>query len=535
MMPMPQRPCLPHRPAAKQRGVSAIVILLFIAGAVAFAFFASDASRMTADATQLKRATDAAAIASTLALIENPKVNTQVFAERYVKANLGMDQEALSPALIVTTSAVAVGADKGIRVSASFLAEPLLAGAAGEIVEVHSAAVAHLNTVEVALTLPNTLLEADGNIATLQRLGKHFAQELLSRREKTWLALVPYSQSVNVSPDYTNPTSRTPLGPSPAHQQRLTSWTTSSALRPVELTSLFRRGYTGLGDRRLPDRRTNLLCIFRGLGPGQNYDWDRPPTGQFKVYYRADLPENGSPGADPVRWLGPNPMFGQATGADDARWMVADRGCPSAPLLPLTDDMRAIEERLSQMSARFNVNYAIAMGWSAMALSPAFRGAAGWNLPDELPKKFLDDDGNSYKAIVLLVNTTGQRWFDSDAYNAWVNTGLENTAMTNDVTTRRFSNLCRSLRERKVRFFMIAVGEDGVPNQDLGAEGESINAATVFQKIAGSGLAVCAEKDTDLVYLTGKDFKASEDEVKKHLDQILHEIRNKSAHVRLIE
>lgn len=535
MTPMPQTLSLPHRSAAKQRGVSAIVILLFIAGAVAFAFFASDGARVTADAAQLKRATDAAAIATTLAVIENPKVNTQVIAERYVKANLGLDEEAMGQSLTVTTGAVAVGEDKGIRVHARFVADPLLAGASSEPIEVHSAAVAHLNTIEVALTLPNTLLEAGGNIATLQRLGKHFAQELLSRRDKAWLALVPYSQSVNVSPDYTDPTSRAPLGPSPAHQQRLTSWTTSSALRPVELTSLFRRGYTGLGDRRLPDRRTNLLCIFRGLAPGQNYEWDRPPTGQFKVYYRADLPENGSPGADPVRWLGPNPMFGQATGANDARWMVADRGCPSAPLLPLTDDMRAIEERLSQMSVRFNVNYAIAMGWSAMALSPAFRGAAGWNLPDELPKKFLDDDGNSYKAIVMLVNTTGQRWFDSDSYNAWVNTGLENISMTNDVTTRRFVNLCRSLRERKVRFFMIAVGEDGVPNEDLGAEGETINAATIFQKVAGSGLAVCAEKDTDLVYLTGKDFSASEKVVKKHLDEILQEIRNKSTHVRLIE
>ena len=59
---------------------------------------------------------------------------------------------------------------------------------------------------------------------------------------------------------------------------------------------------------------------------------------------------------------------------NDTRWMVADRGCPHAALLPLTNDLGKIGDRLDQMSTRFNTNHAIAMGWAG---DPSFRAPMG--------------------------------------------------------------------------------------------------------------------------------------------------------------
>lgn len=519
-------------------------MVLALGGALLATAYAIDTSRMTNSASQVKRATDAAALAIGQERLLSGDKSEEEFknlAYGYVINNLGLDS---TLAERIDEDSLALSQQKDdqgrtrYKVEVTFPADAELLGAESQLIQVHSTVEVQPSALEVALTLPNSVSESAANLAVLRRLGKRFAEKLVKDREDAWLALVPYSQSVNVSPDYTNPQSRAPQGPSAAHAQRLSNWASASALRPVELTSLFRTGYRGLDDRRIPDRRANLLCMYRGLNRGENYHWDDAPGGQFGIYYRHDLPENGSPGANPISWVGPVPLDGQATGTNHIRWMVADRGCPSAPLLPLTNDMNKIEERLDQMATRFNTNYAIAMGWSAMALAPAFRGANGWNLADDLPKDFKDDGGDSYKAIVMLVNTTGERWFDSDGYNAYVGQAIDGETGTDgenvSLRTRRFAQLCDSFRERKLRFFMIAVGQDEIANNDLGAEG-TIDGASDFRRFAGPGLARCAEKAGDITYIPGFDFVAAEGRIQELLDRILDDIRQQGSYVRLVE
>lgn len=530
---------LPLRHASRQRGAAAILLLFLISAVVALAAYSADGTRMTASAAQLKRATDAAALAAAQAYAADANADIQAIAEQYVSTNLGMDSAQTGRQVRVSTATFTHGsnADPAVRVTATFEASAMLKDAGPQAVSVHSAAAALKSALEVALTLPNSGAENERNLAVLRRLGMHFAENLVKDRKEAWLALVPFSQSVNVSPDYTNPSTRAPVGPSANHRQRLNTWAMPSALRPIELTSLFRTGYSGLHDPRIPDRRANLLCMYRGLNRGENYYWDKAPSGQFQIYYRHDLPVNGSPGANPISWRGPNPDIWPDQTVD-TRFMVADKGCPSAPLLPLTNDMNKIEERLGQMSTRFNTNYAIAMGWSAMALAPAFRGTSGWNLEDDLPKDFKDDGGNSYKAIVMLVNTTGERWFDSDAYNAYnaqpidgeTGSDGENTSLR----TQRFARLCDSFRERKLRFFMIAVGQDEIANNDLGAEG-TVDGASEFRRLAGPGLARCAVKSSDITYIQGFDFAAAESRIQDLLDKVLSDIRQQSSYVYLVE
>jgi len=505
---------------ARQRGASAVLLLLLVTAVAVLAAYASDGTRMTADAAQMKRATDAAALASAAAYAKSRDADIQDIAERYVAVNLGMDRAQMRRALSVRAETITKDDMPGTRVTATFEAASMLADTPAESVTVASAAVSRQRSLEVALALPNTLGEDAANLAALRRLGKSFASRLLEDAESAWLALVPYSQAVNVY--------------DPEQSNRIRLWSAPGALNPVELTSLFRTGYAGLADRRIPDRRANLLCMYRGLNRGDNYFWTDPPAGQFGVYYRHDLPENGSPGAPPIRWIGPNPFFGQATGVNDTRWMVADRGCPHAALLPLTNDLGKIGDRLDQMSTRFNTNHAIAMGWAAMALAPAFRGGSGWALQDELPKDFDDGTGDRVKAIVFLTNSTGQRWFDTDAYNAYVGQKIDGDSDEGggdaNVVTERFSRLCSSLRARNVKFYLIVTGSDEATDED-----GQILSASAFRRIAGPGLAVCAEKGSDQIYLSGRDFVASEGPIQNRLDDIVDELRQLAALTTLVE
>lgn len=531
--------------ARKQRGSIAPFMVLALGGALLATAYAIDTSRLVNSTSQVKRATDLAALAvgqERLAHGDKPLEDFKKLAYGYVVNNLGLDSTLAAQIDEERLNLSQVEDDEGrtrYTVAVTLQADSELLGSESRDIQVYSTVEVQPSALEVALTLPNTGSENQANLQALRRLAKRFADNLIEGRDDAWLALVPYSQTVNVSPDYTNPQTRAPMGPSAAHLQRLSRWATPAALRPIELTSLFRSGYRGLHDPRMPDRRANLLCLYRGLNQGENYFWTRPPESSFRIYYRHTLPENGSPGANPVSWVGPNPLFGQATGTNDTRWIVADSGCPSAPLLPLSNDIDKIEERLEQMSTRFNTNYAIAMGWSAMALAPAFRGSSGWDLPDGLPKDFKDDGGDSYKAIVMLINTTGQRWFDSDGYNGYTGEGVDGAAQTgardDPVITRRFARLCDSFRERKLRFFLIVIGEDEIENNDLGAEGTTVDGASEFRRIAGPGLARCAENSGDITYLTGFDFVAMESALQSHLDRILADIRRQGSYVRLVE
>lgn len=512
----------PHPPVslARQRGVSAVFLLFLIAAVAVLTAYASDGTRMTADAAQMKRATDAAALASAAAYAKSRDADLQDIAERYVAANLGMDRSQLRRALSIRVETITKDDMPGTRVTATFEAASMLSGTPAEAVSVASAAVSRQRSLEVAMAIPNTLGEDASNLAALRRLGKSFANGLIENSESTWLSLVPYSQSVNVY--------------DPAQSNRIRLWSAPGALNPVELTSLFRTGYASLADRRIPDRRANLLCVYRGLNRGQNYFWTDPPSGQFGVYYRHDLPDNGSPGATPISWVGPNPDFGQANGVNDTRWMVADRGCPSAALLPLSKDLGKIGERLDQMSTRFNVNYAIAMGWSAMALAPAFRGGSGWALDEDLPRDFDDGTGDRVKAIVFLVNSSEQRWFDTDSYNAYTGEKIDGDSDSGggeaSVVTERFTRLCNSFRARDLKFFLIVTGNDEATDED-----GQILSASAFRRIAGPGLAVCAEKGSDQIYLTGKDFVASEGRIQSRLDDIVSELRQLAALTMLVE
>ncbi|WPC75669.1 Tad domain-containing protein [Vibrio porteresiae] len=489
-------------------------VLVFI-GALLASVYSFDTSRMIDSASQLKRATDAAAMAVgyTELASSNTGKNSDLttLARNYIGQNLGLDS-GLAEQVDLSTVRVQKGETSDgavtykVSVTTSFEAPEL--GTKVEDKTIFSTVEVMSRPTEVAMMLPNTITETGSDIAALKRIGKQFAKDFINTSNdqnlddvKRWMSLIPYSQSVNVY--------------DAADSGRLTRWAAPGALNPSELRSLFRTGkVNSLADERFPDRAANLLCLYRGLGRGENFFWDQPPSGQFNVYYRHDLPENGSPGAPPISWQGPNPDFPD-TLAIDTRWIVADRGCPNAPLLPLTNETEKVDERLDQMSTRFNVNYTIALSWAAATLSPQMRGSNGWG-DNELPLDFGSDNSN-YKAIIMLANTTGD-WFDTDSYNYYPNRPDSTSGVE-----QRFVDLCRSIRSKNIHVYFIGV-RPGDPTEF---------GRVLFDKVAGPGMLICTEGAGNMYFANATNFAEGESQIKSALEDIAKDIR-RNYYVRLI-
>ncbi|WP_323664360.1 Tad domain-containing protein [Pectobacterium carotovorum] len=489
------------------------------------AAFIVDTSTATGDATQIKRATDAAALAvghqATINGEEYSQEETNKLAYDYVKNNLGMNS-ALSEKLAAGDVAVTEGRNSETRktytVTVAFETKPSLLSLGARKQEVYSTSEVINRPTEIAFVMPVTGDMSEGDIRSLKSVSRSFVERMLSsadgKRDNLWLSLVPYSQSVSVY--------------DAEDANRIRRWAAPGALNPPELRSLFASGVvSSMADRRFPDRRANLLCMYRGLGREENFFWDEPPVGQFKVYYRHDLPQNGSPGAPPISWRGPNPDFDD-TNAVDTRWIVADKGCPNAALMPLTNEESKLNQRIEQFSARFNTNYAIAMSWAGAALSPNMRGSDGWG-DAKLPLDFnLDGNGDGQKVIVMMANTIGN-WFDTDSYNFNRNafSGQTGTDPARTFAAQRFRDLCSSFRARNIKFYFVGI-RPGDP-EDFGRN--------LFDAEATPGLLVCTEGEKRMSFIDGAGFGAEgvEDQLIQRLNRIAGQIETEGGYVRLVE
>ncbi|MEI7237631.1 pilus assembly protein TadG-related protein [Pectobacterium brasiliense] len=493
------------------------------------AAFIVDTSTATGDATQIKRATDAAALAvghqATINGEEYSQEETNKLAYDYVKNNLGMNK-ALSEKLEVGDVAVTEGRNSETRktytVTVAFETKPSLLSLGARKQEVFSTAEVINRPTEIAFVMPVTGDMSEGDIRSLKSVSRSFVERMLSsadgKRDNLWLSLVPYSQSVSVY--------------DAEDANRIRRWSAPSALNPPELRSLFASGVvSSLADRRFPDRRANLLCMYRGLGREENFFWDEPPVGQFQIYYRHDLPQNGSPGAPPISWRGPNPdLYPWNNGSDavDTRFIVADRGCPNAALMPLTNEESKLNQRIDQFSARFNVNYAIGMSWAGAALSPNMRGSDGWG-DATLPLDFnLDGNGDGQKVIVMMANTVGD-WFDTDSYNFNRNafSGQTGSDPARTFAAQRFRDLCSSFRARNIKFYFVGI-RPGDP-EDFGRN--------LFDAEATPGLLICTEGEKRMSFIDGAGFGAEgvEDQLIRRLDRIAGQIETEGGYVRLVE
>ncbi|MBJ7536156.1 pilus assembly protein [Marinomonas sp. C1424] len=505
-----------------QSGAVAPFAVLALVGALIAISFAVDTSRMINSSAQVKRATDAAAMA--IGNIELRSGNEgklsdlQTVAYGYVKNNLGMDAELLGQ---IAQSQIRVSrgkSDNGVTysVSVTLNAQSALLGAeeVGQVISSTTEVVTQ--DTEVALVIPNSAGSASSaNLSALHELSKDFMGELDVEGGNVWFSLIPFMSSVNVF--------------DPDDPDRIHRWSKEGALNPPALRSLFRTGkLRSLADPRAPDVITHRLCMFRGLGVGENAFWDEPPTSQFGVYYSA-----GSAGNQPfvrpvISWDGPNPVVWPDP-AVGAREIWPQKACPIAPLLPLTSDVDKLDARFAQMQpvdATYN-NLAIAMGWAGSSLAPNMRGAAGWG-DSKLPLDF----NESVKAIVVL--------FDADDYSGDTNGYNRGSLGSNGsgaiglygVAQRRFRDLCRDFRSKDIKFFMLIAFPSGEVEGPVGNEISDLLDGR-FGTEAVPSLQTCTGNGGALYAISSPSFSEGRSQFKKYLKTVAGKIRS-NYYVRLI-
>ena len=501
--------------------------MFLLIAAIALAAFAVDATRLSSDGARLKQATDAAAQAVAMEAAKDAETDVAAMAERYVSVNLGMDREQLSRELAVSVEPITWREYEGYRVHASFRAEPTLLGGRGKTVEASSAAVAIYNPLEVAFVVPSTMNESESDMEAIRDIGEAFYDELIDGRADRWMALVPYSDGVNVWDDDKG-------------VSRIRSWAMPDRIEPQWFRYIKQgAGVANMVSPRMPDVRKKILHVRRGMLPGEVFNWTEPPAGSFEISAQTCTGGNcimsNYPGGWPyINWTGPViPSLGNGlSGPTDQRYIAADNTVPLTAVLPLTDEREDFVNRLEklprdheEMSHAINMN--IAMGWGAMALSPGFRGIDGWGDIDH-PRDFSEDGKSTVKAIVMLANLNGTLIdIDMDANNHYLDLdtlgGREDTG-DDDFIRQRIEDLCTSFKSHEdFYFYMLLIPPS---TQDAGQQR--------YDELMPTLLA-CGRNSGDVSEVKTPSFADGKESVIERLNRIASDLESRSSFARLVE
>lgn len=519
---------LVSRVLRREEGSAAVPAILALAGSVLVIGYVVDVTRASSDAARMKQATDAAAQAVSLAYAKDHDTDVLGMADRYVKANLGMDDEQTGRELIVSTEPVAWGGYDGFRVTASFQVKPSLLKSRPQSVKVASAAVAVYAPLEVSFVVPSTLNESDRDMRAIRDIGTEFFDNLIDGHSDRWMALVPYSDGVNVWDEK-------------KQTERIRRWAEPDRLSPAWLRYITAgTGITSLANRRMPDVRKKILHVRRGMSSGENFFWDsKAPASSFEVSAQTCgggncVMSNYTGGWPYISWTGPViPSLGNGlSGPVDTRYIAADNTVPLTPLLPLTDDRDEFTSRLDDLvpdhaEMSHAINMSIAMGWGAMALSPKFRGLDGWGDLDH-PFDFSEDGQDVVKAVVMLANLNGDLIdIDMDANNYHLDASAYGTTDDFDKKSfvdKRIESLCESFKSHKDMYFYLLLIPPSTYDSGEQRYGE-----------LWPTLQACRRSSDDVKLVKTVSFAEGKGQFISQLKRIGSELEMKSSYARLIE
>ncbi|MCJ2058188.1 hypothetical protein MKL09_16695 [Methylobacterium sp. J-048] len=390
----------------------------------------------------------------------------------------------------------------------------------------------------------------------MTRIAQGFAESAMRDDGHVYMSVVPYSQNVNVY-DAKRP-------------NRPRNWARADALKPEELEDWNFFDETGIKDLASPDTPDALgkrFCPLRGLNLGENYFWDHAPAGHFYISYWVWEKSAVPPGYDfPWKdWFSkPRPTnddFGcdEKTrqeainlGQEDCKrsdeeldffreikTMIANKGCPATPVLPLQNRLEDITSELILLKKQHifykgltagNLNFGFALGWGAMTLAPAFRGSDGWGGDPQVPRDFDSGNGEHQKAIVMLMKTEMDSFFsDSDASTAVPGNISATTDHTPNDMPKRYKALCDSLRAsgHRIRVFLLVAGGQ---SENLG-----LSNTKSFDEGGRKGFQFCAEKPSDISSYNSDAFNDVEGAMTSRLGEIAGELKQRGSFVRLMQ
>ncbi|MFJ4142785.1 hypothetical protein [Pseudomonas sp. NPDC089734] len=503
-----------------QRGNVAPFMILATGGLLLASAYAIDLTRMTGNASQLKRATDAAALAIGRANAdgdENVTKDPVGFATAYVRQNLGMDAQLLDNLGEVTVEeGRSDDSNPTYRVTATSRHDPQVSGNASQDLTVHSTAELISKPLEVALAIDSSEIENAMTIGVNSKLHTDAARYFLDRlfgtdangqpretKENLRVALVPFSQEVNLyDPQYSR-----------ANQPRLTDWTAPGALRPEDYgTTLlqqygFFKRYGDLRNPQYPDRRARRQAFFRGTNTNRSYEWIPSPA-ESKMQLVAGMIVSSNENMRAV--VSERRFFSLTASNDDGveNTVETDTSIPNAPLLPLEAERSKLDERLDEIRGDWYLQVMPGLVWAGSALSPNWRGSGGWG-DNTYPLDFNPDgSGPNRKAIVLLLN-----------WNAGIATENQNQNLQD------FLNICQSFSDNGIEFHAVVQATTELTAVPPGIDPVSIAADWLTPCTnGGKRLHVIAGSSSD----TTSDFQAA-------VDSIANELKSQANRVLLVE
>ncbi len=504
----------------RQRGAIAPFAILMMAGILLTAAYVQDTVRMDANSRQLKRATDAAAMALGKEWLKQnagfDEVRDQMASE-YIHANLGLDT-----ALALTLEEVTVTESNrknnpAFTVSARFTARGDLTGFGHHSIAISSTAEVISTSQEIALVLDSSMtlvsslglntdaqLHADAVLHFVDQLFGQDDQGTVNReRENLYISVVPFSNGVNLYDD------DKPI----SGQTRLTQWTLPGALRPDE--DHYRLGSRGFYDRYgdltnlvYPDRRAKRQGFYRGTDNlNRRWVWEPSPAEQpFRLLARMTdtNAEANRPLASESRYFTLSTTGSGEFGG--LQTISTDVGLPNTPVLPLTSSYSDIIDRVQRIKGDWEIWPMPGILWGGSTLSPSWRGEGGWG-DSVLPKDYTQDSSGEIhnKSLVLFME-----WFDGFAWD-------------HIDTAEDYINVCRHFEEQGIVFYAIVrVLQPG--DLDKAQGGSDVAPSAWLEPCTGGG-------ERLQVISTSADLEQLEDA----FDAVYDDMTYSNAYVRLID
>lgn len=506
-----------------QHGGIAPFVALGLAGVMFAGAYVVDATRMTTSAAQLKRATDAAAMAVAMDSMEQSGQSAQQLnqlAEQYVRSNLGMDSRLNSQIEDIQVATGRSGIGWTYRVSLQLNPVSPLLGAVSEPIHVHSTAYAEMPKTEIALVLPGP--EGNNfrsNSRALAEIINEFVDEMFvgavaDTKPNLRIGVVPYGVGVNVS-----------LGQkrraTPLRVERLRKWVSTRYLKSPpanvftpnpEVIYFDWRDTTprvdGFDHPLIPDNRVNKLCITDEREVPNRFYWRDSAIEAFRLN-------------NPVIFHSPENPYIRMNRIGEPHYLLNTKNCPEAIVLPLEESREKIKKAVMDNTDYQigNVNYGSGLVWAGRVLSPDMRGDAGWG-DDVYPLDFEE----SKKYIIMLAVDAG--YGSDDVQKAAGSPYTESNAIS------RFSALCQEYTENNIETNLIVFYEGSSDQRE-----EEAREDTPFYQTIGNPMKLCTNGDERISYVNGSSF--SSDKVREILRQklknIADDILKTSNQVRLID
>lgn len=524
-----------------ENGGMAPFMVLGIAGVMFAGAYAFDATRMTTSAAQIKRATDAAAMAVAMAAAENSGLDTAALrqmAETYVQNNLGMDAALDSDNIRnVTVSVAASGMGRTYTVGAQMRSVSALVNAGTTWIDVASVAYAESPKTELAIVVPE-----QGEVSRAERqllvdeldtfLDTLFGDAADDTRKNLRVAVVPYGQhGVNVVKINSN---LVPL----ARGERLIRWVQRSSYQadPESIGRVFPwatstpRITGGHASASVPDARANRLCLHHVDQRDNYFPWRGGALRAFNLDYKMDQTNDGHYRHP---WPTGNPLIIRLFTNNDPNQfhrLVKDIHCPDTPLLPLEASKAKIKQQLSNVvsasrvidrdggDAGANVSYVPGLVWAGRALSEDMRGQAGWEDSD-YPLDF-GTGGDSKKYFIMFAKLVPQGFVS----------GATNEAITDFSTGAELRNLRRGVETLCQEFL-----EAGITGYFIGLN-QAPKGDSIFSQTIKPGVQVCTDGDDRYAFAPGATLagESARAFLRDKLETIASEILESGSKVRLI-